>query len=88
MTAQELIERANSGYVGINEGGEVSSGYDESHHGASGPDKDDLFEPEEMLPYAERVALADIMLDRWRRYKDEAMTQIYSMTHRMPMTPR
>jgi hypothetical protein len=73
VTKDELIFRANGGIVGIDADLEVSGGYDntvnEANPGATCPDWQ---EPEDYnaMPKAEKLALADVMLDRWTRYRE------------------
>lgn len=78
MTKDELLCRAHGGIVGISEGLRVSSGYDETHIEADpGADRPGWIDAEDYnaMPKAEKLALADLMLDRWSRYRQVVATE-------------
>ena len=58
---------ANSGVIGINEDGEVFSGYDERVLGIDRPE----WAGDDEAPFsaAERAELADLMIARWQAFK-------------------
>lgn len=74
-TAEDLIADANCGIVGIDEDLNVFEGYDggcpEAHPSADCPEHRD---PKHWRPLSkeEKRRLADIMIERWQRYKDAA----------------
>lgn len=71
-TAQDIIDDANRGIVGIDREGEVFGGYDDIYPEAGNGPMDDAYEEREPLPPAERVALADEMIRRWTAYRAAA----------------
>lgn len=67
-TGRELD--ANGGIIGICEDLDVSEGYDSSIY----TEKPDWIEAEDYngLTTAEQIELADVMIDRWQRFKGRA----------------
>lgn len=55
--------------VGIDPELRVYGGYDYRHYSACAPDADNVGP---QMPAAEKIALADAMIERWQRYRDAA----------------
>lgn len=71
--ADQLLATAHRGYVGINDSLEVASGFDHALLGADATPCDyDAEFPENRLSASERIKLADVMIERWTRYRDAA----------------
>lgn len=74
-----LLEHANSGYIGINDKLEVSSGYDQEEGLAAAtgrPDHEWFYDEEmdgKMLTREDRLRLAVMMIERWTRYLHVAL---------------
>jgi hypothetical protein len=73
VTKDELLKRANLGIVGINAELQVFGGYDQQMD-AAGAEPPTWLDPDEYvrMPASERIALADHMIDLWRRYREAA----------------
>ncbi len=74
---------ANRGLIGIDEDGEVASGYDERLSEFDQVMSDNLKSLIEDDPQfykratpAERIELADIMIERWIKYKQVALVEL------------
>lgn len=75
LTLKNLLERSNGNIVGIGPDLTISTGYDSGEPAAGPgplPDYDDWTTP---MPKAEKLKLADLMLDRWTRYKAAVMEE-------------
>lgn len=67
-TVEQLLGPGSRGIVGIDEVLSISTGYDSKEPAADpGPLPDWVFG--EPMPKAEKLKLADMMLNRWARYK-------------------
>lgn len=64
---------ANCGIIGLAPDGNVTDGYDSEFYS-----KDDAewMDPEDILTAAERVELAEYMIEQWQRFKATAETEI------------
>jgi len=70
LTADEILKYANLGYVGINENLEVSSGYDDDIPGAAATFIEEEWNSHiDFLNSDEKHRLADLMIERWQKYK-------------------
>lgn len=67
-----LFEQAR---IAVTADGEVTSGYDAIEYGPSF-DAVEVYgvDPDDVWTTAERLALADAMMDRWRAYRDKVET--------------
>lgn len=76
IKAQDIIDQAYSGIVGIDDDLKVYGGYDEAFEEAWGekPDYTDSNDWQSM-PKEEKIILADRMIGLWQKYKEKAESQ-------------
>jgi hypothetical protein len=66
---------ASNGIIGLGPDGEVTEGYDGSLWSV---EEVDWREPEACLSPADRVELADYMIERWKTFRDKAFASVHS----------